>query len=88
MGPNPIADLVGAGIAISIMGILALAVICAFFCAAVASRKGYSWFLWLIGGGLFGPIALIAAAGLPDLYLRKLMPHERPDLKNGPPPLP
>tara|TARA_B100000212_G_C27236046_1_gene473724 strand:+ start:123 stop:611 length:489 start_codon:yes stop_codon:yes gene_type:complete len=43
----------------------------AFFCASVADSKGYSYAGWFIGGFLFGFIALIAAAGLPDKKLRK-----------------
>ena len=43
----------------------------ALFCASVADAKGYSYGSWFIGGFLFGFIALIAAAGLPDRKLRK-----------------
>ena len=37
----------------------------AFFCATVASAKNLSRFSWLVGGFFFGPIALIAVAGMP-----------------------
>ena len=42
-----------------------------FYCGEVAYQKGYSGAAWAIGGFLFGFIALIAAAGLPDRKLRK-----------------
>ncbi len=42
-----------------------------FYCGQVAHQKGYSGTAWAIGGFLFGFIALIAAAGLPDRKLRK-----------------
>ena len=43
----------------------------AFFCAQVAYEKGYNGSSWGIVGFLFGFIALIAVAGLPDRKLRK-----------------
>ena len=43
----------------------------AFFCAQVADEKGYSGASWGIAGFLFGFVALIAVAGLPDKKLRK-----------------
>ena len=42
-----------------------------FFCASVASEKGYNGTAWAFGGFLFGFFALIAVAGLPDRKLRK-----------------
>ena len=42
-----------------------------FYSGEVAHQKGYSGAAWVIGGLLFGFIALIAAAGLPDRKLRK-----------------
>ena len=42
-----------------------------FYSGQVAHQKGYSGAAWAIGGFLFGFIALIAAAGLPDRKLRK-----------------
>ena len=44
---------------------------CGLFAASVASGKGYSGVSWFFGGLFFGPIALIAAAGLGDLKLRQ-----------------
>ena len=43
----------------------------AFFCASVASEKGYNGTAWAFGGFLFGFFALIAVAGLPDRKLRR-----------------
>ena len=42
-----------------------------FYSGEVAHQKGYSGAAWVIWGLLFGFIALIAAAGLPDRKLRK-----------------
>lgn len=42
----------------------------AVFCAVLASEKGYGVFGWFVLGLLFGTIALIAAAGLPDKLAR------------------
>ena len=43
---------------------------CAFYASHVAADKGHGktgwWTEWFWGGLLFGPIALIAAAGLGD----------------------
>ena len=41
------------------------------YCGEVAEQKGYSRAAWVFGGFLFGFIALIAVAGLPDRKLRK-----------------
>ena len=46
---------------------------CGCFTSEIASGKGYSGTSWFIGGLLFGPIALIGAAGLPDRKLRKYL---------------
>ena len=40
------------------------------FTGKVAGAKGYDEPMWAIGGFLFGPIALIAAAGMPDSRMR------------------
>lgn len=39
---------------------------CAIFSWVLAGEKQYSGFAWFLLGILFGPITLIAAAGLPD----------------------
>ena len=53
---------------------------CAFFTSAVAGAKGHDDFPWMFGGFFFGPLALLAAVGLPDLksrkYLRLLAEHQ------------
>lgn len=38
---------------------------CAFFSGYVAGEKGRWGFVWFIWGVLFGPVALVAIAGLP-----------------------
>lgn len=56
--------------------LLLVVVTSAAYSGAVASSKGHSGMSWTFGGLLFGPLALVAAAGLPDLkarnYLRDL----------------
>ena len=44
---------------------------CAAFTGAIAESKGHDGFIWSIGGFFLGPLALLAAVGLPDLKLRK-----------------
>ena len=46
------------------------AVICAVFCSKIANSKGWDSNDWAVCGFLFGPIALLAACGLPDKKLR------------------
>ena len=43
-----------------------MAVVCGCFTSHVAKNKGFDEGSWFFGGLLFGPLALIAAAGLPD----------------------
>ena len=43
----------------------------ALYTAKVAQTKGCSTGPWLIGGFLFGPVALLAAAGWPDRWMRR-----------------
>ena len=56
------------------------ALACAFFTSQVAGVKGHDDFPWMFGGFFFGPLALLAAVGLPDLksrkYLRLLAEHQ------------
>jgi hypothetical protein len=51
-----------------------------FLAGKVAHAKGWSGFAWGMAGFLFGPLGLIAAAGLPDRrlrqYLRELSMHQ------------
>ena len=44
---------------------------CGSFAGAIAEEKGHNLFAWFFGGLLFGPIGLIAAAGLSDRKLRR-----------------
>lgn len=48
-----------------LLAILFLWLPCIFYTGTVASEKGYSPFRWGLGSLLFGPIALLAAVGLP-----------------------
>lgn len=43
------------------------------YTGVVASSKGHDTTSWAVGGFLFGPVALLAAAGLPDLKTRKYL---------------
>ena len=45
----------------------------AMLSAKVAGQKGFNPVDWGTAGVFLGPIALIAAAGLPDLTTRKLL---------------
>ena len=53
-----------------LIALLIFAIFFAFFCSGIASQKGHAKSIWLILGFLFGPIALVAIAGMPDRYLR------------------
>ena len=44
-----------------------------FFTTTVANSKDYNGFAWFIGGVLFGPIALISIAGMPDKKSKKYL---------------
>ena len=46
---------------------------CGLVAMSVANAKHCNGGLWLLGGLLMGPIAVIAAAGLPDRKLRRTM---------------
>jgi hypothetical protein len=50
--------------------VLVVACISAGLSSSIASAKGWSSVSWLVVGFLFGPLGLIAAAGLPDRKLR------------------
>ena len=43
--------------------------------SSIASTKGWSGFSWFVAGFLFGPLGLIAAAGMPDRRLRIYLRH-------------
>jgi hypothetical protein len=52
--------------------LLVVATICALLCASVASAKDLSP-VWGLSGFLFGPLALIAVAGMPDRRQRMFL---------------
>jgi hypothetical protein len=43
---------------------------CGIYASVTAEDKGHGWLSWFLGGLIFGPIALIAVAGLGDRKLR------------------
>ena len=59
--------------ALLLIPLIALWLISGAFCGEVAEQKGYSRATWVFAGFLFGFIALIAVAGLPDRKLRKYL---------------
>lgn len=52
---------------------------CAAFCGHLAEEKRYCWPCWFILGLLFGPLALLAAAGLPDRHVVRVAAISIPD---------
>ena len=54
--------------------IVAMAFACSVWAEEIAKLKGHNSKQWLVLGLLFGPVALIALAGYPDLEDRK---HQR-----------
>ena len=57
--------------ALFLIPLVAIWLISGVYCGEVAEQKGYSRSAWVFGGFLFGFIALIAVAGLPDRKLRR-----------------
>ena len=57
---------------------------CGFFAALVAGDKNHNSVAWFLAGLFFGPLGVIAAAGLSDRkqrrYLRLLIEHKGIDL--------
>ena len=51
--------------------LIIIGIIFAAFTTILAEQKGYPLIVWVIIGFLFGPIALVAAAGLPDRKLNE-----------------
>ena len=51
--------------------VLMLWIPCGIYAGVIASSKDHNWFPWIVGGVLFGPVALIATAGLPDRQLTR-----------------
>jgi hypothetical protein len=60
-------------LSMEILLLFVLALICAFLSSSIAGAKGLSPEKWWIVGFLFGPLGLIAAAGLPDRKLRSYL---------------
>ena len=44
---------------------------CGIYAGVIAASKNHNWFTWSLGGFVFGPVALIATAGLPDRKLHR-----------------
>ncbi len=44
---------------------------CGVYAGVIAASKNHYWLPWSLGGILFGPIVLIATAGLPDRKLHR-----------------
>jgi len=43
--------------------------------SSIAGTKGWNGGMWFLAGFLFGPLGLVAAAGLPDRRLRVYLRH-------------
>ena len=57
---------------------------CGIYAAVIAASKDHNWLPWIFGGFLFGPVALIATAGLPDRKLARyirLLSEDKNDLE-------
>ena len=58
-------------------GLLGLLVLlwlpCAFFARNAAHDKGHDGISWFFGGLIFGPLAMLAVAGLSDRRLRRYL---------------
>ena len=46
---------------------------CGIYAGVIAASKDHNWLPWILGGFLFGPVALIATAGLPDRKLARYL---------------
>lgn len=63
------AEFIGMAMAYSFMWTFLAWLVCAFFAGHIATEKGRWGFLWFLWGLVLGPLALIAAVGLPDKKL-------------------
>ena len=61
--------------AMEILVLLLAALVCGGLASSVASAKGLNAGVWAATGLLFGPLGLIAAAGMPDLKQRRYLRH-------------
>jgi len=57
--------------------LVVLWLICGFFAGYVAYEKGRWGFWWFVMGLLFGPIALLAVVGLPDISSSMFQPSPK-----------
>ena len=75
-----------------IFTLLFICLACAGYTGNVASSKGHDAGPWTVGGLLLGPLALLAALGLPDLksqkYLRLLVEQHGGEVEQQPPTCP
>ena len=54
--------------------VIPLCIACCLWAEDIARLKGHDRTMWMVAGGFFGPIALLALAAYPDLEDRK---HQR-----------
>ena len=73
-------------IAVGIPLLIVLSLLFASFSWTVAQSKGHEAGWWFFGGLLFGPLALLASIGLPDLKLRRAINDLLPPSTFGPGP--
>ena len=57
--------------------ILVIGVISGFLASNIASDKAHDGFSWFFAGLFFGPLGLIAAAGLSDKRIRRILNNDR-----------
>ena len=55
------------------LAIIINAFVCAYLCKRLAFSKGLNTAEWTKAGFLLGPIAVLAASGMPDLRLRRIL---------------
>lgn len=63
--------------------IIALWLACSAFCGYLAEEKNYCWQCWFGLGLVFGPIALLAIAGLPNRFVVRVTSITEPDETNS-----
>ena len=64
----------GSGAVDTLLGLVFILWIpCGIYAGVIAASKNHNWLPWIVGGLVFGPVALIATAGLPDRKLTKFV---------------
>ena len=64
----------GSGAVDTLLGLVFILWIpCGIYAGVIAASKDHNWLPWIVGGLVFGPVALIATAGLPDRKLTKFV---------------